>query len=172
MPSRGNFAEIGRRPRPISPRQSLRSTPPGTTVERRRILFMTPQIPYPPEQGTAIRNYNLIVQVAKRHDLALLSFAGDSPSGGDAGPLQALCRPLIVVPTPERSPIRLSVFATVETRRPTGRLSIFSMTRQYQWYDSPWKSTIVPYHTYSVFPIYSTSYIFESSWMEGMRTRS
>ena len=29
-------------------------------VRRQRILFLTPQLPYPPEQGTAIRNYNLL----------------------------------------------------------------------------------------------------------------
>jgi len=76
---------------------------------RQRILFLTPQLPYPPEQGTAIRNYNLLRQVASRHEVALLSF---DPREGDGlpdhtsrvGPLGAFCRPLRVIPVPRRSP--------------------------------------------------------------------
>jgi glycosyltransferase involved in cell wall biosynthesis len=67
---------------------------------RRRILFLTPQLPYPPEQGTAIRNYNLIAQVATRHDVALLSF---SDLGRDeVGPLADWCHPLQRIPAPSR----------------------------------------------------------------------
>jgi glycosyltransferase involved in cell wall biosynthesis len=39
-----------------------------------RILLLTPQIPYPPHQGTTIRNFNIIRGVSSRHDLALLSY--------------------------------------------------------------------------------------------------
>jgi glycosyltransferase involved in cell wall biosynthesis len=39
-----------------------------------RILLLTPQIPYPPQQGTTIRNFNIIRGVSSRHDLALLSY--------------------------------------------------------------------------------------------------
>ncbi len=75
----------------------------GDDTKRRRILFLTPQVPYPPEQGPAIRNYNLIVQVATRHDVALLSFADERNGATDAGPLQDLCAPLRIVPVPTRS---------------------------------------------------------------------
>ena len=67
----------------------------------RRILFLTPQLPYPPEQGAAIRNYHLITQVAKRHDIGLLSFA-QHPSD-DLGPLEQACSPLRVIPVPRRT---------------------------------------------------------------------
>jgi len=67
------------------------------------ILFLTPQLPYPPEQGTAIRNYNLIKETSQRHHVALLSFTqGARPSEGQS-PLDALCDPLITVPAPPRS---------------------------------------------------------------------
>jgi len=39
-----------------------------------KILFLTPQLPYPPHKGTTIRNFNLIKQVAKKHEVHLLSF--------------------------------------------------------------------------------------------------
>jgi sugar transferase (PEP-CTERM/EpsH1 system associated) len=39
-----------------------------------KILFLTPQVPYPPRKGTALRNWGLISGLAKDHELALLSF--------------------------------------------------------------------------------------------------
>ncbi len=39
-----------------------------------RILLLTPQIPYPPHQGTTIRNFNIIRGVSSEHDLSLLSY--------------------------------------------------------------------------------------------------
>ena len=65
------------------------------------ILFLTPQLPYPLEQGTAIRNFNLIKQVARRHKVALLSFAEGASS--DLGPLRDICDPILTIPVPERA---------------------------------------------------------------------
>ncbi len=39
-----------------------------------RILFLTPQFPYPPHKGTTLRNYHLIAALAARHEIDLLSF--------------------------------------------------------------------------------------------------
>ena len=66
-----------------------------------RILFLTPQLPYPPEQGAALRNYSLIRQVARRHAVSLLTFAPHGPASDD--PLLSLCHVLHTVPPPERS---------------------------------------------------------------------
>ena len=85
-------------------------------VDRRRILFLTPQMPYPPQQGTALRNYNLIAQIARRHDVALLTF-GKAGGLGDGGPLREICHPLMVVPIPDRTMLgRLRTLGT--TRLP------------------------------------------------------
>jgi glycosyltransferase involved in cell wall biosynthesis len=40
-----------------------------------KILFLTPQLPYPPQKGTAMRNWGLISGLAERHEVAVLSFA-------------------------------------------------------------------------------------------------
>ena len=40
-----------------------------------KILFLTPQLPYPPQKGTAMRNWGLISGLAERHEAAVLSFA-------------------------------------------------------------------------------------------------
>jgi sugar transferase (PEP-CTERM/EpsH1 system associated) len=46
-----------------------------------KILFLTPQLPYPPQKGTALRNWGLISSLAERHEVAVLSFLdpGQSP---------------------------------------------------------------------------------------------
>lgn len=69
----------------------------------KRILFLTPQLPYPPQQGTAIRNYNLLKQAANRHKVYLLSFDSTPSSAVDLSPLSSLCVEWHVVPAPRRS---------------------------------------------------------------------
>jgi polysaccharide biosynthesis protein PslH len=64
-----------------------------------RILFLTPQFPYPPHKGTTLRNYNLIAGLALRHEIDLLSFADATPA---ASPLDRFCRRSATVPLPHR----------------------------------------------------------------------
>jgi sugar transferase (PEP-CTERM/EpsH1 system associated) len=64
-----------------------------------KLLFLTPQFPYPPHQGTAIRNYNLIVYLARRHEVHLLSFTDTTGNGGQT-PLHSLCKSVETVPLP------------------------------------------------------------------------
>ncbi len=69
----------------------------------KRILFLTPQLPYPPQQGTAIRNYNLLKQAAKRHEVYLLSFDSALRLTVDLSPLSSLCVEWHAVPPRHRS---------------------------------------------------------------------
>lgn len=74
------------------------------------ILFLTPQLPYPPRQGTALRNFHLIEGLAQRHSISLLSFLEPDQSAGVSGwgPLPSLCKNIQVIPiTPRRVPQRL-----------------------------------------------------------------
>ncbi|MGH2524626.1 MAG: glycosyltransferase, partial [Anaerolineales bacterium] len=66
------------------------------------LLFLTPQLPYPPHQGTAIRNWGLIKGLAARHTVTLLSFAEPGQSA-DAPELRAACQRIVTLPTPHRS---------------------------------------------------------------------
>ncbi|MEJ2210317.1 MAG: glycosyltransferase, partial [Anaerolineae bacterium] len=66
-----------------------------------RILILTPQFPYPPHQGTTIRNYNLIKGLAQHHDVHLLSF-GEPQTSRDT-PVHDVCRSVQVVRPPQRS---------------------------------------------------------------------
>ena len=65
-----------------------------------KILFLTPQLPFPPHQGTSIRNFNLIRHLAPEHRISLLSFVADERELEGAVPLRKLCQRIEVVPVP------------------------------------------------------------------------
>jgi sugar transferase (PEP-CTERM/EpsH1 system associated) len=71
-----------------------------------RLLLLTPQLPYPPHQGTSLRNYNLIAQLARRHQVCLLTFLEPDQSLDNAGPLLDICEWVDTVPVPRRSNAR------------------------------------------------------------------
>ncbi len=92
------------------------------------ILFLTPQLPYPPRQGTTLRNHHLIRGLAERHTLSLLSFLEpDQSADPDAwGPLPDLCKSIEVVPVAPRSLFRRAA-DMVLTRRPDMALRLWSL---------------------------------------------
>jgi glycosyltransferase involved in cell wall biosynthesis len=49
---------------------------------------LTPQLPYPPQQGTSLRNYHIIRGLSGRHDLSLLSLTEAPPTAEDLAVLQ------------------------------------------------------------------------------------
>jgi sugar transferase (PEP-CTERM/EpsH1 system associated) len=69
-----------------------------------RILFITPQVPFPPHQGTSIRNFGLISHLAQRHTVDLLSFRARGEELTPDSPLRRLCRRVAALPQPERTP--------------------------------------------------------------------
>lgn len=78
-----------------------------------RILLLTPQLPYPPHQGTAMRNYGLLEGLARRHQVHLVSFLAPGDDLAAAGPLWALAESLDAVPQPRRAlPERLLYLLT------------------------------------------------------------
>ncbi|MEZ4770004.1 MAG: glycosyltransferase [Caldilineales bacterium] len=95
----------------------------------RRLLFLAPQVPYPPHQGTTIRNYNLIVNLAEDYEVHLLCFqqAGDDPVGNT--PLPRLLPVVDSTPAPTRSN-RRRAFTTVTSRLPDMALRLASDTFQ------------------------------------------
>lgn len=66
-----------------------------------RILFLTPQLPYPPQQGTTIRNFNIMRELAGRHQVDLLSFGSEDLLLDS--PLKEICAHIQTVPPPVRS---------------------------------------------------------------------
>ena len=70
------------------------------------ILLLTPQLPYPPQQGTSLRNFHLLRALAHSHTVTLLSFA-ESDRAADTARLAELARVLPPVRVPDRTPIQL-----------------------------------------------------------------
>lgn len=91
------------------------------------ILLLTPQLPYPPHQGTSLRNFHIIRGLAERHSVRLLSFL-ESNQSMDAEvirPLSTLCQTIETVPVPERT-TRKRLQQLVTTRRPDMAHRLFS----------------------------------------------
>ncbi len=65
------------------------------------LLILTPQFPFPPHQGTTLRNYNLLAGLAARHTIDLFSLLapGDDPGAGD---VRDLVNILVTAPQPVR----------------------------------------------------------------------
>ncbi len=82
-----------------------------------RILLLTPQRPYPPHQGTTLRNFNLVKELAKRHQVCVLTFLEPDQSPTDAGPLAELCEWVETIPVAQRS-TSLRLQQMLFTRRP------------------------------------------------------
>ena len=66
-----------------------------------KLLLLTPGLPFPPMQGTALRNWGIISGLAPRHHITLLSFA--RTAGAAAPELLAACERVVLVPQPARS---------------------------------------------------------------------
>ncbi len=82
-----------------------------------RILFLTPQLPYPPQKGTALRNWGLIDGLKARHQISLLSFHGCHRDAELPLPLTDACQRVVTVPQPERS-MRHRLWDMISSRRP------------------------------------------------------
>ncbi|MBS1252982.1 MAG: D-inositol-3-phosphate glycosyltransferase [Anaerolineales bacterium] len=82
-----------------------------------KLLFLTPQLPYPPHQGTTIRNFHLLAGLAQHHDIALLSFA-DRKRPLDETPLPDLCYRVDTVSTPPARSIPQRLLKTFLSTRP------------------------------------------------------
>lgn len=90
-----------------------------------RVLFLTPQLPYPPQKGTALRNWGLIDGLKARHEVSLLSFRAPGQDTELPPPLVETCERVVAVPQPERS-IRHRMRDMIVTRYPDMALRLAS----------------------------------------------
>ena len=68
-----------------------------------RILVMTPDWPYPPHQGTALRNWQLLQAATSEHEVHLLSLAAAPPTPEAAQAVSAITAGAAWLPAPQRS---------------------------------------------------------------------
>ncbi len=100
-----------------------------------KILFLTPQAPYPPHKGTALRNWGLIAGLALRHQVSLLSFQTSGQELQPAPPLIAACARVETVPQPART-LRDRLRDMLTTRQPDMALRLAS--KQYSQRLADW----------------------------------
>jgi len=74
-------------------------------LQMTKILILTPQLPYPPHQGTSLRNFHIIRGLAERHDITLLSFLEDNQTTDPEvnEPLFSLCDQIVTSPVLPRT---------------------------------------------------------------------
>ena len=68
-----------------------------------RILVMTPDWPYPPHQGTALRNWQLLQAATSEHEVHLLSLAAAPPTPEAAQAARSVTVSATWLPAPQRS---------------------------------------------------------------------
>ncbi len=64
--------------------------------------MLTPQSPFPPHQGTTIRNYNLLVRLARHADVDLVTLVDPAQPPPEQTPIRDLCRHVWTRPAPAR----------------------------------------------------------------------
>ena len=90
-----------------------------------KLLFITPQLPFPPHQGTTIRNYNLIASLSQKHTIDLLTFTPTGEPIAGEHPLYRFCRRIGVAAEPRRS-AALRILDTVRSPLPDMALRLES----------------------------------------------
>ncbi len=82
-----------------------------------RILMLTPQLPYPPRQGTSLRNWGILRGLAAQHEVSLLTFAPDESAATPAPRLRSLVRRISIQPQPMRT-TRQRLYTLFTSARP------------------------------------------------------
>lgn len=91
-----------------------------------KILFLAPQLPYPPMQGTTLRNFYLMRELARRHEISLLTFlqAGDQLTADS--PLHTICHEIRTVPAPPPRRLAQRAFTSLASPLPDMALRLWS----------------------------------------------
>jgi len=83
----------------------------------KKILFIVPQLPYPPHHGSSLRNYHLIRTLASHYTIDLLAFSVPENALAADNPLNRICRNIATVSQPTRSSA-LRILDTFRKRLP------------------------------------------------------
>jgi glycosyltransferase involved in cell wall biosynthesis len=81
------------------------------------LLILTPQLPYPPRQGTSLRNFHIIRGLAERHHISLLSLKEGDEDSDSINLLIEYCRDVRTVPAPRRTTTQ-RIVRLLSDRRP------------------------------------------------------
>jgi polysaccharide biosynthesis protein PslH len=92
-----------------------------------QIVFISWWWPYPPNNGSKIRAYHLLANLAQAHDVTLLSFADEGEATPDQiAHVQTFCQRVEVVPKPTYKPGSLKAQLGYFSRWPRSLLDVYS----------------------------------------------
>jgi len=66
-------------------------------------MFLSLWYPYPPDNGSKIRIFNLLRELSTHHEITLLSFVDPEDQPGEESPLRTMCERVLVFPRPTRN---------------------------------------------------------------------
>lgn len=82
------------------------------------ILFLTTKLPYPPDSGAKIRDFNLIKEISKEHGVSLISFIEDEEQNKNLGFLNPYCKSIEVVKEKGKISLLAGIFISLFTNKP------------------------------------------------------
>ena len=77
-----------------------------SSLARKKILFLTSRVPFPPNKGDKIRTYHVLRHLTARHDVFCACFCDTLNDNQYVGELRSICRDVLVVPWGKSSLIR------------------------------------------------------------------
>lgn len=95
----------------------------------KRILFLSRWFPYPPNNGSKIRIFNLLRCLSENYEIELVSFS-ENAIDGTPGILDAICHRIHVVPYKSFNPYGLKALMGLFSRKPRSILDTHSDTLQ------------------------------------------
>lgn len=99
-----------------------------------RVLYVMPDLPYPPHNGGKIRNFNFIQMMAEKgHDVTLVASDRRPEEDGRAAALAPFCEELIAVPLEEQQTLaakRRVQLRSIASRHPYHRTCYFAPSMQ------------------------------------------
>ena len=92
-----------------------------------KILFLSSWFPYPPDNGSKIRIYNLLRGLARSHEITLLTFSRESDFEKHLPTLQEICRKVEVARWKEFNPTSFRAISALVNPKPRSIVGTFSL---------------------------------------------
>ncbi|MFZ5917170.1 MAG: glycosyltransferase family 4 protein [Chloroflexota bacterium] len=89
------------------------------------ILFLSSWFPHPPDNGARMRTWNLLRQMARHHEIALLSFVQNEPRQDDLDAVSSFCRVLGTVTQRRFRPSRPRAILRLLSPQPRAVLEMY-----------------------------------------------
>jgi len=97
-----------------------------------RILFLSRWYPYPADSGARLRIFNIIRQLARCHEIHLISFSSESVSLEQRQAMAQYCASVVVVPYRPFQPRRWKALASFFSARPRSVLDTYSLDFEHE----------------------------------------